>query len=57
MDKKLIISLLLLGFLLGWDIGICLSNQMLKEEKEKDKQYIEYLEQYVDQKIIKGWRK
>ena len=41
---KIIIILICLCFLLGWDLGLLISNKYYKEENQKQTEYIEQLE-------------
>ena len=45
---KIIIILVCLYFLLGWDLGVLISNRYYKEENLKQTEYIEQLEMQID---------
>ena len=55
---KVIIILVCLCFLLGWDLGLLISNTYYKEENQKQTEYIEQLEMQVDRNdLVKIKRK
>ena len=55
---KIIIILVCLCFLLGWDLGLLISNKYYKEENQKQTEYIEQLEMQVDRNdLVKIKRK
>ena len=46
--NKIILIIVFLCFLLGWDLGLTISNNWYKEENKKQDNYIKQLEMYVD---------
>ena len=46
--NKIILIIVVLCFLLGWDLGLVISNNWYKEENKKQDNYIKQLEMYID---------
>lgn len=46
--NKIILIIVFLCFLLGWDLGLTMSNNWYKEENKKQDNYIKQLEMYID---------
>lgn len=46
--NKIILIIVFLCFLLGWDLGLTISNNWYKEENKKQENYIKQLEMYID---------
>ena len=46
--NKIILIIVFLCFLLGWDLGLTISNNWYKEENKKQGNYIKQLEMYID---------
>lgn len=46
--NKIILIIVFLCFLLGWDLGLTISNNWYKEENKKQDNYIKQLEMYID---------
>lgn len=46
--NKVILIIIFLCFLLGWDLGLTISNNWYKEENKKQDNYIKQLEMYID---------
>ena len=46
--NKIILIIVFLCFLLGWDLGLTISNNGYKEENKKQDNYIKQLEMYID---------
>lgn len=46
--NKVILIIVFLCFLLGWDLGLTISNNWYKEENKKQDNYIKQLEMYID---------
>ena len=46
--NKIILIIVSLCFLLGWDLGLTISNNWYKEENKKQDNYIKQLEMYID---------
>lgn len=52
------VIIVLVCFLLGWDLGLLISNKYYKEENQKQTEYIEQLEIHIDRDdLIKIKRK
>lgn len=46
--NKIILIIVFLCFLLGWDLGLTISNNWYKKENKKQDNYIKQLEMYID---------
>lgn len=46
--NKIILIIVFLCFLLGWDLGLTISNNWYQEENKKQDNYIKQLEMYID---------
>lgn len=46
--NKVILIIIFLCFLLGWDLGLTISNNWYKEENKKQDNYIKQLEMCID---------
>ena len=46
--NKIILIIVFLCFLLGWELGLTISNNWYKEENKKQDNYIKQLEMYID---------
>lgn len=46
--NKVILIIVFLCFLLGWDLGLTINNNWYKEENKKQDNYIKQLEMYID---------
>ena len=46
--NKIILIIVFLCFVVGWDLGLTISNNWYKEENKKQDNYIKQLEMYID---------